>query len=308
MNERSQNGPDTGIKAADPIIPGLQPVFATSLGWLYEGDCLVILPRLPAKCIDTVFADPPFNLGKKYGRRVNDRRAECEYLDWCRAWLDECCRVVKPGGAIFVYSLPKWGFQLAAHLEGLGMHFHHWIAVSNKSRKYILGRLYPAHYALLYFTKGAPGTFQRILTPIETCRHCRKEIKDYGGHREAMNPNGVNLTDMWTDIAPVRHGKFKSPGRRANALSTRILDRVVEMTTCPGDLVLDPFGGSGTTYAVCERKGRRWIGIEIESVEPIVDRLSGRCELHDHRNPDRVEGDPPIASGRPRSGPSPSTL
>jgi site-specific DNA-methyltransferase (adenine-specific) len=78
---------------------------------------------------------------------------------------------------------------------------------------------------------------------------------DYGGHRGAMNPLGVNLKDVWTDIPPVRHWKFKSKGRRANALSTKILDRVVEVSTCPGDVVFDPFGGSGTTYAVCEQRG-----------------------------------------------------
>jgi site-specific DNA-methyltransferase (adenine-specific) len=288
-------------ESASPSIPGLEPIFATDLGALYRGDCLDVLPRLPAECVDTAVADPPFNLGKKYGRRVNDRRAEGEYLDWSRAWLDECCRVVKPGGAIFVYSLPRWGFQLATHLDGRGMHFRHWIAVGNKSRKWIPGRLYPAHYALLYFTKGAPATFRRIFTPIELCRHCKREIKDYGGHRDAMNPNGVNLTDIWMDIAPVRHGKFKAAGRMVNTLSTRILDRTVEMTTRPGDLVLDPMGGGGTTYAVCEKKGRRWVGIEIEveAIDAIVDRLSGRGELCDHKNPDRVipESPSPCATG-----------
>jgi site-specific DNA-methyltransferase (adenine-specific) len=103
-----------------------------------------------------------------------------------------------------------------------------------------------------------------------------------------MNANGVNLMDVWTDVPPVRHGKFKSPQRKANAVSTKILDRVVEMTTREGDLVLDPFGGSGTTYAVCERKHRRWIGIEIDSTDAIIERFSGG-ELHGHKNQDHVE-------------------
>ena len=62
-----------------------------------------------------------------------------------------------------------------------------------------------------------------------------------------MNPNGVNLKDVWTDIPPVRHRNFKSDQRTANALSTKLLERVIEMSTVAGDLVLDPFGGSGTT-------------------------------------------------------------
>src|SRR4030095_14067500 len=102
------------------------------------------------------------------------------------------------------------------------------------------------------------------------CRHCRRELKDYGGHRGAMNDKGVNLMDVWNDIPPVRHWKFKSKRRKANALSTKILDRVVELSTHPGDVVLDPFGGSGTTFAVCERKERKWIGIEKGPIEAII--------------------------------------
>src|SRR5260221_8355507 len=106
------------------------------------------------------------------------------------------------------------------------------------------GRRHPSHYGLLYLSKGKRKTFRRIRTPIQTCRHCAREVKDYGGHRDAMNPNGVTLKDVWTDIPPVRHWKFKSKDRRANALSTKILDRVVEMSTIRGQLVFDPFGCS----------------------------------------------------------------
>ena len=110
-----------------------------------------------------------------------------------------------------------------------------------------------------------------------------------------MNPKGVNLTDVWNDIPPVRHWKFKSKNRRANALSTKLLDRIVAMSTDVGDIVLDPFGGSGATFAVCEKKGRRWIGIEIESADVIIERLE-KQELHHYQNDDFVEirprGDP----------------
>lgn len=87
----------------------------------------------------------------------------------------------------------------------------------------------------------------------------------------------------------MRHWKFKSPKRKANALSTKVLDRVVEMSTREGEVVLDPFGGSGTTFAVCERKNRRWLGIELESTDVIIERLSG-SDLHEHQSADRVEG------------------
>jgi len=267
--------------------PQISPVHETRFGRLYEADCLEVFPHIEDGTVDTVFADPPFNLKKLYGARSTDDRADQVYLDWCRAWLSHCMRVLTPGGALFVYNLPKWNIHLASYLSDSGMEFRHWIAVEQKNCLPIQGRLYPSHYSLLYFTKGKPKVFRKIRTPIEVCRHCGGEIKDYGGHRGAMNPLGVNLKDIWTDIPPVRHRKYKPGARTENALSTKLIDRVVEMTTLPGDVVLDPFGGSGTTFAVCEDKHRHWIGMEIESTQSIIDRLNG--EVHHHSNADWVE-------------------
>ncbi len=273
------------------LTPGkedIRPFYRTDLGALFEGDCLEFLPIIKDETIDTVFADPPFNLKKRYGARANDDRPDDEYLQWCYQWLDECVRALRPGGALFVYNIPRWNILLGAYLMQRGMLFRHDIAIDMKSCLPIPGRLYPSHYSLLYFTKGKPKTFRRVRTPIELCRHCGGEIRDYGGHRGAMNPKGVNLKDVWTDIPPVRHWKFKSKVRQANALSTKVLDRVVEISTVPGELVLDPFGGSGTTFAVCELKGRHWIGIEIDFAKVIASRLEDG-DIHHHRNDDFVE-------------------
>ena len=266
-------------------LPG--HVLKTALGVLYQADCMSVLPAIESGSVNTFFADPPFNLCKDYGAGVADDLSKADYLCWCRSWIDEGVRTLADGGAFFLYNLPKWNVQLAAYLDSMGMSFRHWIAIEHSSCLPIQGRLYPSHYSLIYFTKGKPRIFRRIRTPIQTCRHCGGEIKDYGGHRSAMNPKGVNLKDIWTDIPPVRHSKFKSQQRAANAISTKVLDRVIEMSTKPGDRVLDPFGGSGTTYAVCEQRGRRWIGIEIGDIEPIRARLNG--SVKPHLNTDYVE-------------------
>lgn len=265
-----------------------EPYYSSPLGSLFAGDCLDILPYISSDVVDTVFADPPFNLGKEYGKGFNDELTEAAYLSWCKEWLTECVRIIKPGGALFLYNLPKWNIFLGSFLSDLQMQFRHWIAVEISACLPIPGRLHPSHYSLLYYTKGKPNTFRRIRTPILICRHCGKEIKDYGGHRDAMNPRGVTLKDVWTDIPPVRHWKYKSKDRRANALSTKLLDRVIEMSTHPGDLVLDPFGGSGTTFAVCEKKHRHWLGIELDFAPEIMDRIESG-EIHSHRNDDFVE-------------------
>jgi DNA modification methylase len=279
LNEATRNR-ETALKVFE--------AFRTCWGVLYKGNCLDILPHIEDGTVDTVFADPPFNLAKEYGEKVNDDIPDQFYIVWCKQWLDHCIRVLKPGAALFVYNMPKWNMVLGSYLTEKGLLFRHWIAVNIKFGLPIPGRLYPSHYSLLYFSKGKPKTFRRIRTPIERCRHCGGELKDYGGHRGAMNPKGVNLTDVWNDIPPVRHWKFKSRKRPANQLSTKLLERVVQMSTREHDVVLDPFGGSGTTYDVCERTQRHWIGIELESCDVIIERLSN-AELSPHRTEDYVE-------------------
>ena len=86
-----------------------------------------------------------------------------------------------------------------------------------------------------------------------------------------MNPKGVSLTDVWTDIPPVRHAKYKR--RDANALSLKLMDRILSISSDSGSLVLDPFGGSGTTFAAAELLGRRWVGSELDC-SSIVARLN----------------------------------
>lgn len=251
----------------------LRPALYSSHGVLYHADCLKLFATLRDNSVDCIFADPPFNLGKDYGNGSDqDAMGRAEYLRWCFDWLDESVRVLKPGGSIFVYILPQWGYHLARHLENRGMNFRHWIALSMKGT-YPRGRkLYPAHYAILYFSKGKPKYFNRVRLPIPKCRHCGRDIKDYGGHRKYLNPLGLNLTDFWEDTAPARHQKYKSRWH-INELKPMIPSRCIQIATNSGDVVLDPFGGGGSTYEAAECLGRMWIGSEIATCAPIVDRF-----------------------------------
>lgn len=249
---------------------GLEPIFQTGKGRLYRADCLDLLPAISDDSVDCVFADPPFNLNKDYGKQINDNLAEEHYLSWSYQWLHELVRVLKPGGSLFVYNLPKWNTLYGAYLMRF-LTFRHWIAINIKTSLPIPGRLYPSHYSLLYFTKGKPKYFNRPRVPIPACRHCGGDIKDYGGHRKFLNPAGLNVTDVWDDIPPVRHRKYKN--RAANELSVKLLQRVMEISTEKNDLVLDPFGGGGTTYYIAESMDRRWIGCEIGDCKPIITRL-----------------------------------
>lgn len=255
-------------------VKSIKPYFATDLGTLYKGDCLELFDLVNDDTIDCIFADPPFNLQKEYDDVVNDNKSYGEYINWCTNWLDHCVRALKPNGSLFIYNIPKWHTYLSSYLNNK-LNFWSWITVDMKFFFPIKNRLYPAHYSLLHYVKGdKPKTFNSQRIPLQTCRFCGGEMKDYGGYKSKMNPNGVNLSDVWTDIYPVRHNSSKT--RKYNELSVKLLDRVISMSTDENDLILDPFGGSGTTYAVCELLGRKWMGFEIGDCETISERLRNK--------------------------------
>ena len=166
------------------------PILQTPLGRLYETDCSELLASIGPETVDLAFADPPFNLGKAYSSKITDDLASHEYLAWCEAWLSEMVRVLKPGGTLMLWNLPKWNLPLGGFL-GRHLTFRHWIAVDIKYALPVNGRLYPSHYSLLYFVKGArPTIFHPDRVPIACCRHCGGELKDYGGYKDKMNPKG----------------------------------------------------------------------------------------------------------------------
>ncbi|MCE7044677.1 site-specific DNA-methyltransferase [Dyadobacter sp. CY312] len=262
---------DNAKKTSD--TDDLKPELTTDYGSLYRADCMTVLKNTADNSVDVVFADPPFNLNKKYPSNMNDNLIEEEYLSWSEKWIDECIRILKPGGSFFLWNIPKWNTYLSDFLNQR-LTFRHWITTDIKYSLPIQGRLYPSHYSLLYYCKGKkPNYFNSDRLPMEICPKCKGDLKDYGGYKDKMNPKGISMTDVWYDIPPVRHTKYKKR-KGANELSIKLLDRILEMSSQPGDVVFDPFGGSGSTYLVAELKKRRWLGVEIGPVEDIIARFS----------------------------------
>ena len=109
---------------------GMKLVCTTELGKLYQSDCMSLLAALPDESVHTFFADPPFNLGKYYGRSGSDAVPEAVYLKWSKLWLREAVRVLAPGGALFVHNLPRWLLPIGCYLNSLtALTFKHWIAI-----------------------------------------------------------------------------------------------------------------------------------------------------------------------------------
>ena len=261
--------------------------FQTELGKLYRGDCMSLMRTMESNSIDLIFADPPFNLSKLYPSNIDDSLKPEKYIRWCQGWLGECIRILKNGGSFFLWNLPRWNAILSNYIGGR-LNFRHWIAADIKYRLPIQGRLYPSHYSLLYYVKGErPNVFHPDRLPMPICPHCYGDLKDYGGYKEKMNPKGINLSDVWLDIPPVRHAKYKRRNG-SNELSLKLLARIIEMASNKGDYIFDPFGGSGTTYMAAELKGRKWVGVEIGPTDDIVARFDRIDEerqiLKDYRN------------------------
>ena len=182
-------------------------------GAVFAGDAVDFLRALKSRSATIVFLDPPFNLGKEYksGAKSLDRRPERVYHQWLLKVLRESTRVLADGGALYLYHLPRWAMRLGSFLEQeQKLSFRHWIAISMKNGFVRGERLYPAHYALLMYTKGKPAIFNRPKLQPAKCRHCQEYVKDYGGYRPIIEEKGINLSDVWEDLSPVRHANRKT--------------------------------------------------------------------------------------------------
>jgi len=227
-------------------------------------DALHFLNCLHDECGDIIFLDPPFNLGKTYGSRSkrDDLLDDDQYFEYMTSILSRCTAVLKKGGALYLYHIPRWALRLSSVL-GQDLQFRHWIAVAVKNG-FVRGRyLHPAHYALLYYTKGDPAHFNRPRIPIAKCRNCGNPIKDYGGYKKYVQ-NGLNLSDVWEDISPVRHRRLKH--RPSNEIPIKIPARAVEISGITGGLLIDPFAGAGTALIAASAQGMHYLACDREKV------------------------------------------
>jgi site-specific DNA-methyltransferase (adenine-specific) len=243
-------------------------------GFLVRADALTFVRHLKSEIADIVFVDPPFNLGKDYGFVSSlESGSASSYQEYMEQLLRELARVLKPGGALFLYHLPYWASRLSYPLQQ-HLAFRHWIAVAMKNG-FVRGKhLYPAHYALLYYTKGEPLRFRRPRLSPQLCRHCGKFVKDYGGYTPIIRRKGINLSDFWDDLSPVRHKNRKH--RSANQLPPLLTDRILSIAGKKDGLLVDPFVGSGTSLVSAANAGMSFIGNDLsrKSIEICVSRLA----------------------------------
>lgn len=227
---------------------------------IIEGDAVEIMEQIPDDSINITFADPPFNLKKSYEQYEDDKET-LYYLNWCKQWLYQMVRITKPTGSIFVHNIPKWLTYFASYLNEIA-YFKHWIAWDAMGAP--LGKtLLPNHYGILWYVKSKNFKFYDIRAPHRYCRECNALLKDYGGKKHLIHPFGTLTSDVWADIYRYRHAKRRD--EHPCQLPVHLLERLILMTTGEGDLVLDPFVGTGTTAIASKKLARNYIGIDIDS-------------------------------------------
>jgi site-specific DNA-methyltransferase (adenine-specific) len=237
---------------------------------LHRASCLDALQAIPSETIDLAFADPPFNLTKEYKGYADDR---ADYTGWCKRWLVEYERALKPGGALFLVNLPRWSFRLADYLmRTSSLYLQNWIVWNSLPEP--KGVLMPAHYSVLYLTKGESAgrfnycsmekgwqPFDEAVFPPDRPDVCRRR-RCIRKRRAAGKPWRGELTDVWYDIHRERQTTHAGLSIHPCRTPERLVDRIIRLATNPGDTVLDAFAGVGTTAMVARRLGRNFIAIE----------------------------------------------
>ncbi len=228
---------------------------------ILQGDCVEIMQGLPEKCVDVIFADPPYNLqlqGTLYRPNltkvdaVDDEWDQFEsltvYDQFTRAWLSACRRVLKDEGTLWVIGSYHNIYRVGAILMDLG----YWVLnecvweKSNPMPNFKGTRFTNAHETLIWAQKeqGASYTF------------------NYHGLKTGNEDK--QMRSVWQIPVCTGGERIRVDGEKAHTTQKpeALLHRVIASSTRPGDLILDPFFGTGTTGAVARKLHRRWLGIE----------------------------------------------
>jgi len=260
------------------------------LGKIHQGDCIELMRQIESGTIDLVFADPPFNIGYEYDE-YHDRQADDAYIEWSRQWMEEVHRVLKPGGTFWLSIGDEYAAELKVDAEHkIGFATRSWVVWYYTFGVNCKKKFSRSHVHLFHFVKDeANFTFNsedpQVRVPSARALVYADKRANPAGRlpddtwvlRPQDLPEGFQPTDDTWYYARVA-GTFKErQGFHGCQMPEQLLARIVRTSSNPGDIVLDPFAGSGTTVAVAKKLGRQWLGCELseEYVRAATERLEG---------------------------------
>jgi site-specific DNA-methyltransferase (adenine-specific) len=220
------------------------------------GDCIEILGRVDEPFADLIFADPPFNIGYKYDKYYDKVKSK-NYIAWTREWMAACKKVLKPAGSFYIAIGDDYAANVKIIADELGLHLRNWIIWHYTFGQQTKNKFARSHTHIFYLVSDKKNfTFNDHAVRVPSDRQLI-----YNDRR--ANPAGKMPDDVWTEYSRVC-GTFKErTGWHPCQMPESLLKRIIAASSNPGDCVLDPFCGSGTTPAAACRLDRNFVGIEI---------------------------------------------
>lgn len=269
----------------DPLLH-----FEHSNGKLYLGDSIKLLKSLDSESIDLIFADPPYNIKKAEWDTFENQEA---YIKWSMEWITEASRVLKKDGTLYICGFSEILADLkhpaSKYFEGCKWLVWHYKNKANLGKDF--GR---SHESILHFRKSKKFTMNQDYIRIPYGNHTLKYPEHPQAESSQFNNKKKEKKDNWTphpfgakpkdviEIPTTCNGmneKTPHPTQKPEEL----VRKFILSSTNRGDIVLDPFSGSGTTVTVCEQLGRKWISCDIIRVhnEWAIERILNARHMSD---------------------------
>lgn len=231
---------------------------------VYNGDCLACLSDVEDQSVDLIFADPPYNIGKKFGDFLDTWPSDKHYVEWCYQWLELCIKKLKPNGSLYVMTstqaMPYFDLWLRERISVMSRIVWHYDSSGVQAKKYF-GSLYEP---IIFCVKDQKNyTFNATDIEVEAKTGAKRKLIDY----RKIVPAPYKKTKIPGNTWYMPRVRYRMPEyeQHPSQKPEALLERIIRASTNQGDLVLDPFAGTFTTCAVAQRLGRKSIGIEMQS-------------------------------------------
>ena len=254
------------------------------------GDAINALKKeVPDASVDLIFADPPYNIGKKFNGKKDEWQSDVDYLEWCYRWLDICLSKLNETGSFYLMAatqnMPYLDIYLRNKIHILSRIMWYYDSSGVQAKKYF-GSLYEP---IIFAVKDKRHyTFNAAQILVEAKTGAERKLIDYRKSVPALYNTRKVPGNVW-EFSRVRY-RMDEYENHPTQKPIALLERIVKASSNAGDTVLDPFSGTFTTSYVAKKLGRKSIGIEID--EEYVKIGLRRLKIATHYKGEKLERTP----------------